>query len=184
MPNVAPVELIVYGDFNCPFSAAASDRAARLERLGLAVVDWRAVEHAPDIPLAGNAVTGELRTELQGELDQIRALLTAGEADQLGLPTRLPNTALATAAYASVPAGDRRAVRARLFAACWRDGGDITDPRTLARLGASDVDRATARRWRDEWAALPQPIVPAMVLPDGYVSRGLGALARLGELMP
>ena len=39
-------KLIVYGDFNCPFSALASARVGYLERHGFADVDWRAVEHA------------------------------------------------------------------------------------------------------------------------------------------
>jgi hypothetical protein len=36
---------------------------------------------------------------------------------------------------------------------------------------------------RDEWLGTGRPIVPLMVLPDGYVSRGLGALARPADLL-
>ncbi len=72
------LKLIVYGDFNCPFSALASARVGYLERNGLADVDWRAVEHAPDIPSEGRDLIGDLRGELRGELDQIRSLLTDG----------------------------------------------------------------------------------------------------------
>lgn len=43
-------------------------------------------------------------------------------------------------------------------------------------------DEPTVRRWQDEWAALPKPIVPVMVRPDGYVSRGLGALTRVARM--
>jgi hypothetical protein len=35
--------------------------------------------------------------------------------------------------------------------------------------------------WRDTWHGLERPMVPMLVLPDGYVSRGLGALARLAD---
>jgi hypothetical protein len=177
-----PVELIVYGDFNCPFSALASARVSRLEQLGAVHVDWRAVEHAPDIPPAGIELTGELASDLQRELEQIRGLLSADEPDQLILPTRQPNTRLATAAYAATPTPDRPAMRDRLFAAHWSEGADLTDDTTLARLGATTTDTATADHWREEWASLTEPIVPVMVLPDGYVSRGLGALARLARL--
>jgi hypothetical protein len=47
-------------------------------------------------------------------------------------------------------------------------------------LGARDV--VAARKWQDEYEALPRPITPTLVLPDGYVSRGLGALERLDKL--
>ena len=176
------LELIVYGDFNCPFSALASARVGYLERHGLADVDWRAVEHAPDIPSQGRDLIGDQRDELRGELDQIRSLLTDGEADQLTLPAVQSNTRRATLAYAAASSFDRPKLRERLFAAYWASGANLADPETLMRLGAIHEDEPTAERWRDEWLALPRPIVPVMVLPDGYVSRGLGALARLAQL--
>jgi len=182
MSDRHPVELIVYGDFNCPFSALASARVSRLERLGAAHVDWRAVEHAADIPPEGVEVTGELEAQLRRELDQVRSLLTTDEPDRLSLPSRQPNTGQAIAAYAATPAPDRPAMRDRLFAAHWSEGADLTDATTLARLGMTGTDAATAAQWRGEWIALTEPIVPVMVLPDGYVSRGLGALARLAKL--
>ena len=52
----------------------------------------------------------------------------------------------------------------------------------MVRLGVIRPDESTAAEWQDEWLALPRPIVPVMVIPDGYVSRGLGALARLAQL--
>ncbi|MGE0307686.1 MAG: DsbA family protein [Acidimicrobiia bacterium] len=175
-------KLIVYGDFNCPFSALASARVGYLERHGLADVDWRAVEHAPDIPSQGRDLIGDQRDELRGELDQIRSLLTDGEADQLTLPAIQSNTRRATLAYAATPAVDRPRMREHLFVAYWMHQADLADPQTLISLGAINEDEPTASRWQDEWMALPRPIVPVIVLPDGYVSRGLGALARLVQL--
>ena len=182
MSESQPVELIVYGDFNCPFSALASARVSRLERIGAVRVDWRAVEHAPDLPPAGIEIAGELASEIQRELEQIRGLLSVDEPDRLSLPARQPNTRLATAAFAATPIADRPAVRDRLFAAHWSEGADLTEEATLALLGATTIDVATAAGWREEWENLTDPIVPVMVLPDGYVSRGLGALARLTKL--
>ncbi|MBP6728311.1 MAG: DsbA family protein [Microthrixaceae bacterium] len=175
-------KLIVYGDFNCPFSALASARVGYLERHGFADVDWRAVEHAPDIPSQGLDLIGDQRDELRGELDQIRSLLTDGEANQLTLPAIQSNTRRATLAYAATPTVDRPRLRQRLFAAYWMHQADLADPETLLSLGAINEDEPTASRWQDEWLALPRPIVPVIVLPDGYVSRGLGALARLVQL--
>lgn len=176
-----PIDLIVYGDFNCPYSALASIRAIHLERLRRAKVDWRAVEHAPEIPLTSTQITGELRADLRRELDEIRGLLTVDETDRLSLPAVQSNTKLATAAFAAVPPSERTTLRARLFAAYWGEGADLADSTTLAVLGASQTDDATAERWRREWVAVTKPIVPVMILPDGYVSRGLGALARLAQ---
>lgn len=176
------IELIVYGDFNCPFSALASARVGYLERHGLADVDWRAVEHAQDIPSQGRDLTGDQRDELRGELDQIRGLLTDGEGDQLTLPGIQSNTRRATSAYAATPAVDRPRLREQLFAAYWMQQADLSDPKTLIGLGAINEDKLVAEQWQDEWLALPRPIVPVIVLPDGYVSRGLGALARLAQL--
>ena len=65
----------------------------------------------------------------------------------------------------------------------WAEGRNLGDPAELDRLGAVARDVAIARQWQDEFEALPRPITPTLVLPDGYVSRGLGALARLAELV-
>jgi 2-hydroxychromene-2-carboxylate isomerase len=47
------MQLIVYGDFNCPYSYLASQRADELARLGRAEVEWRAVERDPALALTG-----------------------------------------------------------------------------------------------------------------------------------
>lgn len=175
-------KLIIYGDFNCPFCALASTRVSYLERLGLAEVDWRAVEHAPNIPPDGQEIIGDLRDEIQREIDQIRSLLSEGETDPLTLPSRQPNTNRATAAYASASVVVRPKLRERLFNAYWMHDADLADSETLMRLGATHQNETAAAQWRNEWLALPNPLVPIMVLPDGYISRGLGALARLVQL--
>ena len=63
------MRLVVYGDFNCPFSALASARVAVLEDRGLAEIDWRGVEHAPEIPAAGDVCSDETRTDFAGFID-------------------------------------------------------------------------------------------------------------------
>ena len=178
-----PVQLIIYGDFNCPFSAVASSRAAVLEQRGDAEVDWRAVEHDTSIPRSGEVMTGDVRDAFDRELGQIRDLLADGEPDQLRLPNTRVNTCLVTHAYATTPWAARPMLRERLFAAYWHDGDDLADGPVVRRLCGERRDQSTSTRWREEWMALPEPIVPVMVLPDGYVSRGLGALARLARLM-
>lgn len=177
------IELTTYGDFNCPFSAVASRRVDQLVRQGSVRVDWRAIEHDPTIPPSGVEVTDELAESLRAELDQIRGLLAAGEPDRLRLPARQVNTALATQRYAGTPAEARAEVRREIFAAHWEDARSIDDDDVLDRIGAGPADPAVVAAWRAEWAAATTPIVPVLVLPDGYVSRGLGALARLSAML-
>lgn len=187
MPTNQRLELIVYADFNCPFSALASARAGDLERAALAEVDWRAVEHAPDIPLDGCPLEGEARDALGREVEEVLDLLTDRErhldrSRQLVLPAVHSNTALATFAFAAVPVPERPALRQRLFDAYWRSGANLSDPATLAGLGAEGADQPLAARWREEWLALPQTVVPSIVLPDGEVALGVDALALLVKL--
>lgn len=180
-----PVRLVMYGDFNCPYSALASRRAATLEQRGELTVDWRSVEHDPSIPLAGELMTGHRRQGLERELSQIRDLLTDGEPDALRVPPKRVNTSLVTQAYAAKPPLVRAMLREQVFATYWQDGEDLTDPAIVRRLCGDGDDPLVAARWREEWLALPRPIVPILVMPDGYVSRGLGALdrlARFGEM--
>ena len=74
-------------------------------------------------------------------------------------------------------------VREELFRAYWQEGLNLGDPAVLEAMGLAASAPGTARAWRGQWLALDRPLVPIMVLPDGYVSRGLGALARLGDLV-
>lgn len=174
-------DLIVYGDFNCPYSRLASARIAAIASGGGPTVEFRAVEHDPSIPTDGIVVTGVVAAEFERELTEIRAMLGPDERDPLRLPTRRLNTRPAIEAYAAAPPDQRPELRERLFAAYWEEDRDISDPEVLAGLGAATADPALAERWQDEWSALPR-IVPVMVLADGGVSRGLGVLTRLGEL--
>jgi hypothetical protein len=171
----------MYGDFNCPYSALASRRAATLEELGELAVDWRSVEHDPSIPLAGEMMTGHSRQGLERELSQIRELLTEGEPDALRVPPKRVNTLLVTQAFAAKPPLVRAVLREQLFATYWQDGEDLSDPAVVRRLCGEGDDPLVAAHWREEWLALPRPIVPILVMPDGYVSRGLGALDRLAR---
>jgi DSBA-like thioredoxin domain-containing protein len=181
--DLGPPRYVVYGDFNCPFSALASARATVLERGRRAAFDWRAVEHDPTIPVDGEVLTDDLRAELAEELTHVRGLLLEGEPDDLQLNARRPNTHGVTLAYAAATQDRRPALRARLFTAYWRLGHDIGAPGFAATLGASEIDEVTAARWRSEWQALPKPIVPEMVLPDGQVMRGIHALEHLAVLL-
>lgn len=176
-------DLVVYGDFNCPFSALASHRVDRIEAQGRARVDWRAVEHDEQIPARGIEVVDGLATALADELATVAGLLRPGEVDRLRLPLRQVCTRLTVQRFAGTPPNERPATRAAIFAAHWEQGGPIDDAATLDDLGAGPADVATAEGWRARWLATDRPIVPALVLADGTLSRGLGALERLADLV-
>lgn len=171
-----PLELVIYGDFNCPFSALASERARSLEAAGRAIIDWRAIEHDPAIPRSGSPVDALRREDLQREIDVVHGLLTPDESLPLRVPAVVGNTATLNRRYAAFEPRHRPEARRRFFRAYWwttDEDESTTDPPATAD-GA-----IVARRWQAEWSRLERPIVPAMVLPDGAVSRGLGVLARL-----
>jgi hypothetical protein len=57
----------------------------------------------------------------------------------------------------------------------------------IGELGADVADAAAdvgphVAAWQAEWQGLDRRVVPMLVLPDGYLSRGLGALARLADM--
>jgi 2-hydroxychromene-2-carboxylate isomerase len=172
----------MYGDFNCPFSALASVRADVLLAADAYEIDWRAVQHNRAIPIAGEAVEGDTAAGLADEVATIADLSDQDMRLHLVVPPVRSNTAAACAALAAA-SDDADRLRSRLFAAVWAEGRNLSDPAELDRLGAIGRDDVTAARWQDEFEALPQPITPTLVLPDGYISRGLGALARLAELV-
>ena len=161
--------LVVYADFNCPFSALASHR---IDRAGLEV-DFRAVEHDKELPLDGRAMVGGDRAKLEEEVEHVRSLATADDAGfELRIPEVLPNTETMCAAYASTPTAD---LRRALFDAVWRAG-----PATAAEVTTDGSSRH--QQWQAAWDAFgDKKIVPLLVLEDGTVSRGLGALKRLAE---
>ena len=103
--------LLIYGDFNCPFSALASARAAELEQRDEMTVEWQAVVHDTTVPRRGESVTAERRVDFERELAQIRDLLAPGEVDRLRVPTRRVDTAAATDGYAACPPADRAQLR-------------------------------------------------------------------------
>src|ERR1019366_1972049 len=59
-----------------------------------------------------------------------------------------------------------------------RSGGTIApDGGQLTTTGWRRI-----RRWRDDWVALPSPVIPAVVGPDGILRAGADGLRYLGGL--
>lgn len=178
------MKLIVYGDFNCPYSCLASARVDNLLERELAEIDWRAVEHDPSLPTPSQDDDGSIAAVLDSEVAEVRGLVRPGENFPIRRPPVQPNTAAAVSAFAASSPDEAHDLRRRLFAALWFDGRDISAHSVLDELGvAPEAGRhPLARAWGDEWLSFDRRVVPMVVLPDGYASRGLGALARLADL--
>lgn len=208
MPPAEPV--VVYGDFNCPYSLLASIRLDALAEAG-ADVDWRAVEHAPQLPVIGRRLDDAGRGELEAELADVRRLLRPGEEYPPTVPNLVPKTEAAVSAYgeaAGIGVGDD--MRRLLFAAYWTNHVDIGSPEILRTLLAPVIRRGHSnafplqesgyavsvnrgpitagayRRigsWRDDWHAVGVATIPTLVC-GSLVLAGVEALGWLAQQAP
>jgi 2-hydroxychromene-2-carboxylate isomerase len=128
------MHLIVYGDFNCPYSCLASQRVDELARLGVAEVEWRAVEHDPALALTGTPRSLDPE-RWQRELAELALL--AGEDEQAPgvAPSVISNTGAAVAAYAeAVTDGVQDGLRRSLFSEIWVNRRHLSSPYGVRQL--------------------------------------------------
>ncbi len=124
--------LVLYGDFNCPWSYLASRRAALLALEGVEI-DWRAVEH--DAPRgseprgSGEASAVHARLgHLLAEMQEVLGVLLPSEELPYALAGFVPHTGAAATGYAEAyRAGVAAPVRQLLFEALWLHGFDLGD---------------------------------------------------------
>ncbi|MGH3153503.1 MAG: DsbA family protein, partial [Streptosporangiaceae bacterium] len=114
------MNVIVYGDFNCPYSYLASQRADLLSRAGVAV-DWRAVEHDWRLPVTGSRSDSD-QAARDRELAEVASLALPGEHVPAGPPVLISNTQAAAACAEPVSDGVADELRRRLFGAIWVQG--------------------------------------------------------------
>ena len=171
--------MVLFADFNCPYSYALHER---LRVMG-AAVEWRGVEHAPELPVP--AAPPPDRARFEREVAEVRAL--AGEVP-LHTPARLPSShlALAVAARAADLDPDGAAdLRSRVFRVLWVEGRDISDPAVLRDLaGAAGLSPALVDEpGRIELARSPTGGVPALVRDDGRILKGLVGPTQLRDFL-
>jgi 2-hydroxychromene-2-carboxylate isomerase len=157
--------VIIYGDFNCPYSYLASQRAGRLRAAGVAV-DWRAVEHDRGLP-AGGLPSGSDQASWGRELAEVASLALPGEQVPAGPPAMVSNTEAAVAAYAeAVSDGIAGELRGSLFRAIWAHGLNLSSPHEVRRL-------VTDLMWPREDVAvrLASPDFPSLLLRDTDMTR-------------
>jgi 2-hydroxychromene-2-carboxylate isomerase len=208
MPPAEPI--VVYGDFNCPYSLLASIRLDVLAKAG-ADVEWRAVEHAPDVPVIGRRLDDAGRAELEAELSDVRRLLRPREEYPSTVPNLIPKTEAAVSAYAEAAGiGVGEEVRRLLFDKYWTDHLDIGSPEVLRTLLAPVIRRGHSqafalqsagyavsvnrgpitvaayrriRTWRDDWHAVGVATIPTLVT-GIRVLAGIEALDWLAQQAP
>jgi 2-hydroxychromene-2-carboxylate isomerase len=159
------MNVIVYGDFNCPYSYLASQRADLLSRAGVAV-DWRAVEHDRGLPVTGSRPDSD-RDTWDRELAEVASLALPGEHVPGGLPVLISNTEAAVAAYAeAVSDGVAGELRGSLFRAVWVQGLHLSSAYEVRRL-------VTAVMWPQEDISdrLASPDIPSLLLRDTDLTR-------------
>ena len=181
--------LVLYGDFSCPLCYLASQRLDALARAGGAV-QWRAVEHHPELPVNGLRDDAGSSSAAGRALDNARALLRPGEQLPAAAPTMVPKTEAAVSAYAEACGAEvADEIRRLLFTAYWVDRVDIGNLEVLHTLLASTFMRGKAtsdpiresgyavalsrgpitgqawrliRSWRQDWQALGAPELPTL----------------------
>jgi predicted DsbA family dithiol-disulfide isomerase len=179
-------KMIVYGDLNCPFCYALEEWL--IVRKVQHHVEWRLVEHAPELPHEpADAKAGELEVLVR----ELEDLSERAPDVMVGPPRFRPNSGLAIKAVAEAIAIDpRRAwtLRLLLFRALWREGRNIADPGVVAELvehaglppvrGTTEAT-ATALRWTLEWRDARFERIPVMISDVGTKLLGLVPPRRL-----
>jgi 2-hydroxychromene-2-carboxylate isomerase len=128
------MHLIVYGDFNCPYSYLASQRVDAVVRAGQAEVEWRAVEHGPRLALTGTPRSLDAE-RWKREIAEVAALAGPDEQAPGTAPAMITNTGAAVAAYAeAVTDGVQDELRRSLFSEIWVNRRHLSSPYGVRQL--------------------------------------------------
>ena len=173
------MKLVVYGDFNCPYSALASVRLDRLLRDGTAEVEWRSVQHDAAMPPRGSPVDDELRCELEREITEICGLMQGDEIVPLEIMETRPNTAEVSRVFSTLDGEEAHFRRRDFFDAVWAQGRNVSDSTILGELGGEGSIPKRDVEWQAEWSGGEPRVVPRLVLADGTVHGGVEALEQL-----
>lgn len=152
------IRLDIFSDPVCPWcliGKANLDRAMESRPNHVFQVQWHPFQLNPDMPKEGVGHVDYLAAKFGSREKAIQAMLQVAEhAKKAGAEidiekvTRLPNTldAHRLIHWAGIE-GRQTAMVARLFKAHWREGADIGDAATLARLaGEVGMDAAAVAR--------------------------------------
>jgi predicted DsbA family dithiol-disulfide isomerase len=152
------IRLDIFSDPVCPWcliGKANLDRAMESRPNHMFQVQWHPFQLNPEMPTGGVGHVDYLAAKFGSREKAIQAMLqvaehakAAGAEIDMEKVTRLPNTldAHRLIHWAGIE-GRQTAMVARLFKAHWREGADIGDAATLARLaGEVGMDAAAVAR--------------------------------------
>jgi predicted DsbA family dithiol-disulfide isomerase len=150
-PETAPLGVVVWSDFCCPWCYLGQHRTAHLRSIGCRVTELPFALH-PEWPPTGVAVRDGMFRRIADECESIEMPFEH--------PARLPSTADALAALVLVRTGWPDAVEA-LVAACFDavfspvapHGRDLGHPAVLDAIVADVIDPEAAAEVRDAIAA-------------------------------
>ncbi|MEM9458235.1 MAG: DsbA family protein [Myxococcota bacterium] len=177
---------VAYGDLNCPFCFALEQRLAKREIAS--IIEWRLVEHAPDLPFNGSFATPAQLEELGVEIESLQQ---RAPDVSIALPRFRSNSrrAIEAVAEASLVDPDKAdGLRRSLFTAMWREQKDIASVellQALAKEAGLPVLKGTAKareeklRWTNEWRAGGFRRIPVLVSGRNAVLEGLPTMRRL-----
>jgi len=179
-------QYIVYGDLNCPYSYTLHEKLKTLSLLDN--VEFRLVEHAPDLGLYGNRP--EILTELASDVFAVRSL---AEDVPLALPPERPDSRFAILciiAAQSIDAQKSSYLRELFYRALWVDGRDISCPSVIFKcieeaglpldLEVEEDSEDLLDQWQAQWdKSQVGSRIPAIVAFDGRKLLGLPSVAEI-----
>lgn len=183
----SPKNIVLYSDFNCPFCYALDERLESMGRTNQ--IDWRGVQHAPELPVPMTQGPAWLASELAQEVRAIRALAPEVEISQ---PASKPNTrsAITAVAWAKKMNPEKAALLKKSFyREFWVQGNDISNPKIIQKLmekhglvySEQELEKMeeTISQWDEEWRGSSVGCVPAMKHAD---QTWLTGLAKINDL--
>ena len=177
---------IVYGDLNCPFCYALQEQLAQCSLLDQ--VDWRLIEHAPDIGVYGR--NAESQAELAGEVFIVRS---RAPRVQLALPPiRIDSRFAILCIVAAMELDYAKALKLRqnLYRALWVQGEDIANTSVIydcitraglpGELSIEERHEEMLSHWQSQWEHGDFALrIPVVVAPDGRRMLGLAPPEQL-----
>ncbi|MDO6594169.1 diguanylate cyclase [Neptuniibacter sp. 1_MG-2023] len=174
------LQYTVYADLNCPFCYALHEQ---LHEFGLLPqVDWRLVEHAPDIAIYNK--TAENQAELASDVFVVRSRVPHID---VALPQRRSDSHFANLCVIQAAEHDlEKSIKLRhlLYRALWIDGLDIADVPVIydcliaaglpAEVTIEEAQENLLAQWQKSWEDGNFNLrIPVICSSDGRTSLGL-----------